>query len=65
MSAIVDWSRVRPGRYRHTSGAEVYPATGPDESLLWGYRLPDGASRKGFKDLSAAMRAALDHLEEA
>lgn len=61
VSAIVDWSRVRPGRYRHPSGAEVYHASGPNEPLRWGYRLPDGATRNGFEDMSAAMRAAQSH----
>jgi hypothetical protein len=56
MKAIVGWQRVRAGRYRHESGAQVYHAAA--QGSEWVAELPTGEAVSGHQSMQDAMHYA-------
>jgi hypothetical protein len=59
MKAIVGWQRVRAGRYRHESGAQVYHAAA--QGSEWVAELPTGEVVSGLQSMQDAMHYAQQH----
>jgi len=59
MTAIVGWQRVRPGRYRHDSGAQVFRVA--DDAHEWAIKQPGGNTVAGYASMQLAMQKAQKH----
>lgn len=59
MGALVEWSRIRPRHYQHSTGAKVLPAR--EDAAGWSAISARGHRSDGYATLAAAMRVALGH----